>query len=67
MWNAICDEPDASLDLVVVDGRARVECARRAMPKVKPGGLLLLDDTSRERYAGDCAAGRVGTGTCSRG
>ena len=48
--DAICDEPDASLDLVIVDGRARVECVRRAMPKIKPGGLLLLDDTGRPRY-----------------
>jgi hypothetical protein len=48
--DAIRDEPDASLDLVIVDGRARVECVRRAMPKVKPGGLLLLDDTGRPRY-----------------
>lgn len=48
---AISDEPDSSLDLVIVDGRARVECVRRAMPKVKPGGLLLLDDTGRTRYS----------------
>ena len=47
---AIDGEPDSSLDLVIVDGRARVECARRAMSKVKPGGLLLLDDTNRARY-----------------
>ena len=47
---AIDGEPDGSLDLVIVDGRARVECARRAMPKVKPGGMLLLDDTERSRY-----------------
>ena len=47
---AIDEKPDASLDLVIVDGRARVECAHRAMPKVKPGGLLLLDDTDRARY-----------------
>lgn len=47
---AIDDQPDGSLDLVIVDGRARVECARRAMPKVKPGGLLLIDDTDRTRY-----------------
>ena len=47
---AIDSEPDGSLDLVIVDGRARVECARRAMPKVRPGGLLLLDDTDRARY-----------------
>lgn len=44
-------EPDGSLDLVIVDGRARVDCARRAAPKVKPGGLLLFDDTDRPRYA----------------
>jgi Methyltransferase domain len=47
---AIDVEPDGSFDLVVVDGRARVECARHAMPKLKPGGLLLLDDTDRTRY-----------------
>lgn len=47
---AIDGEPDSSLDLVIVDGRARVECARRAMSKVKPGGLLLLDDSNRARY-----------------
>jgi hypothetical protein len=42
--------PDESLDLVIVDGRARVECVRHAMPKVRPGGLLLLDDADRARY-----------------
>ena len=47
---AIDEEPDGSLDLVVVDGRARVDCVRRAMPKVKPGGLLILDDAARDRY-----------------
>jgi hypothetical protein len=47
---AIDDQRDGTLDLVIVDGRARVECIRRALPKVKPGGLLLLDDTDRTRY-----------------
>jgi hypothetical protein len=47
---AIDDELDNSFDLVIVDGRARVECVRRAMPKVKYGGLLILDDTDRLRY-----------------
>jgi hypothetical protein len=47
---AIDAEPDGNLDLVIVDGRARVECARRAMSKVRPGGLLILDDTDRARY-----------------
>jgi hypothetical protein len=45
------DFADGSLDLVIVDGRARVDCVRRAMAKVRPGGVLLLDDTDRQRYA----------------
>ena len=47
---AIDDQPDDSLDLVVVDGRERARCAARAAPKVRPGGLLLVDDIDRERY-----------------
>ena len=47
-----CDIPDGSLDLVVVDGRARVACGLAAAPKVKPGGLLLLDDSARRDYTG---------------
>jgi predicted O-methyltransferase YrrM len=47
----IDDEPDGSFDLVIVDGRARVECVRHVMPKVRPHGLLILDDTERARYA----------------
>jgi hypothetical protein len=47
---AIDDQSDESLDLVIVDGRARVECVRRAIGKVKPGGMLLLDDSDRDRY-----------------
>lgn len=42
---------DSSLDLVIVDGRARVACGLAAMSKVKPGGMLLLDDSDRPRYA----------------
>lgn len=48
---AIDDVPDGSLDLVIVDGRARVECVDRAMAKVRAGGMLLLDDTDRRRYS----------------
>lgn len=43
---------DETLDLVVVDGRCRVECATRAIPKLRPGGRLLFDDSDRERYQG---------------
>ncbi len=42
--------PDESFDLVVIDGRARVACIQHALPKVKPGGHILLDDSMRESY-----------------
>jgi hypothetical protein len=48
---AIEEFPDACFDLVCVDGRARVECVRRAVTKLRAGGLLLLDDSHRPRYA----------------
>lgn len=48
---AIADYPDDSFDLVIVDGRARVACGLAAMAKVRVGGLLLLDDSQRTRYA----------------
>jgi predicted O-methyltransferase YrrM len=47
---------DESFDLVVVDfleshDADRVEAVRRARAKVRPGGLLLLDDSDRPVYA----------------
>ncbi len=38
-------------DLVAIDGRMRVECVVRGAPYVRHGGMLLLDDNQRERYA----------------
>ena len=42
---AILEAPDASLDLIIVDGWHRPVCTRLALPKLKPGGLLLIDNT----------------------
>lgn len=47
---AILRYPDNFFDLVVVDGRERAACLLIALPKVKPSGLLILDDSQRERY-----------------
>jgi len=47
---SIAEYPAESFDLVIVDGRARVACGLAAIPQVKPGGLLLLDDSQRPRY-----------------
>jgi hypothetical protein len=42
--------PDDFFDLVVVDGRARPGCLKHAMPKIKTGGYLLLDNSERIEY-----------------
>jgi len=45
---AVVDEfADGSLDFVVVDGHYRQACILEALPKLKPQGLLLVDDTER--------------------
>jgi predicted O-methyltransferase YrrM len=36
--------PDGSLDFVLVDGLARAECALVSLGKLKPGGILILDN-----------------------
>ena len=48
--SAIDDYEDGSFDLVSVDGRARPACIAHALPKLKPGGFILLDDTHRGHY-----------------
>lgn len=49
--DAILDVPEASLDFVLIDGRARVECALNAFCRIRPGGFLLLDNSEWEKYA----------------
>lgn len=38
---------DGALDLVVIDGHYRQACVLAALPKLKSGGLLLVDNTNR--------------------
>jgi hypothetical protein len=49
---AIDAHPDYTLDLVLVDGRARAACIDRALPKVRAGGYLVLDNSNDYRMAG---------------
>ncbi|HLP36084.1 hypothetical protein [Lacibacter sp.] len=42
--------PDNYFDLIIVDGRARPSCIQHAMPKVKTGGVLLVDNADRAYY-----------------
>ena len=38
------DTPDRSLDLLFIDGGARAECLESGFQKVKPGGVIYLDN-----------------------
>lgn len=42
--------PDKSFDLVFIDGRARPSCIYHALDKVRPGGVLMLDNSERDYY-----------------
>lgn len=48
--NSISSVPDGTLDVVFVDGRARNSCISLAKGKVKPGGVLVLDNSERREY-----------------
>lgn len=52
---AIDKYPDAHFDLVVVDGRARPSCIKRSIPKLKSGGIMILDNSDRSYYLQDTA------------
>ena len=36
--------------MILVDGRARISCLKRAQSRVKPGGYIMLDDAERKYY-----------------
>lgn len=38
--------PDGHFDFIEVDGHYRQACVVKGLPKLKPGGLLLVDDTN---------------------
>ncbi len=41
---------DQSLDVVLIDGRARMDCLRHAAGKISRGGALILDNSDYPRY-----------------
>lgn len=42
--------PTDYFDVVLVDGRARPSCIKQAIPHLKKGGLLIIDNTERSYY-----------------
>ncbi|MDN3506134.1 MAG: class I SAM-dependent methyltransferase [Simkaniaceae bacterium] len=47
----VCDEfDDEFFDLILVDGRNRKGCIYKSLSKLKPGGVLMLDNAERTFY-----------------
>lgn len=44
------NECDREFDVVVVDGKDRMNCVKQAIEKLSPVGALVLDDTGRKEY-----------------
>jgi len=49
-FSFIKEYPDNHFDFILVDGRARVECCLNGIPKLKSGGIFVLDNSDRDRY-----------------
>ena len=47
---AIDQYPEGYFDIVVVDGRVRNGCIKHAIPRVKLGGWLVVDNSDRRYY-----------------
>ena len=45
------DDAAGPFDLIAIDGRCRMACLEHAIPHVKPGGALLLDNSEYDYYA----------------
>ena len=50
------DEEAGEFDLIVIDGRARAACLAHARNRLAPGGMILFDNTGRDRYRTAIAA-----------
>ncbi len=48
--NFIDEFENNSFDIVCIDGRARPSCVKHAIPKLKKGGWLILDNSERDYY-----------------
>jgi len=42
--------PDENFDIIMIDGRRRSDCIRHAIPKLRCGGALVLDNSERAEY-----------------
>ncbi|MEQ6120604.1 class I SAM-dependent methyltransferase [Reichenbachiella sp. MALMAid0571] len=50
-FNVLKDFENGYFDYILIDGRARPECLFTSMKHLKSGGLMILDNSERERYS----------------
>ncbi|RQD56883.1 MAG: hypothetical protein D5R98_09680 [Desulfonatronovibrio sp. MSAO_Bac4] len=43
-------EHKGPFDIVVIDGKDRLNCMKQAIPALSEGGAIILDDSSRDKY-----------------
>ena len=48
--NSIDKYPQKYFDVIFIDGRARNSCVKKSMTKIRQDGIIILDDSERERY-----------------
>jgi hypothetical protein len=48
--------PGSHFDLILIDGRARPSCLMHSIPKVRPQGIIILDNADRAYYLDRTAA-----------
>lgn len=47
-----CVKEVEDVDIVIIDGRNRVSCAMACVKSLNPRGVIIWDNTDREKYAG---------------
>lgn len=50
---SVLDE-NMEFDIILIDGRDRVRCAFNAVMRLKEDGIIILDNSERERYKAGC-------------
>lgn len=59
-YTTTIDDVGGMFDLIVIDGRARVTCLRRALDHLKADGLIVFDNSNRKEYRRALATLHVG-------
>ncbi|MGY8986149.1 MAG: class I SAM-dependent methyltransferase [Sphingomonadales bacterium] len=50
-YSKSCNNQDTLFDVIVIDGRDRVNCAKNAMSSLSKNGVIIWDNSDREYYS----------------